>query len=102
MKKLADGLFRIHRGRDAIGWVRRDGDTWMADAKGKRATGHDAGSAFHELVRIMNNDYARRQGFDDARQMVEARNREVQEFVDTMNKAAGMPVFRVRRRRIRV
>ena len=102
LKHLAEGLYRVHRGRDAIGWVRGSGNTWHADAKGKKAQGDTPSQAFHELVRVMNNDFARREGFKDAREMVETRNREVEEHVRAVNAAAGMPILHTHRRRIRV
>ena len=103
LKNLTPTLYRVHLGRDAIGWVRKGDDgLWNADAKGKKATGATASEAFHELVRVRNNDYARREGFDNAAQMIAVRNEEVRKHVEEVNALAGMPILRIRRRRIRV
>lgn len=106
LKKETEKLFRIALGRDTIGWCRLwDSGAWEAKAKGARGVGATAEGAFRELVRNLNNVDARRAGYDNAREMVEAHNAAVRAEVESVNKVLrdmGMPSLLKARRARRI
>lgn len=96
----------ITEGRKTVGWVKKDGETWVATMNAFKATGSTSAAAFHELFRQRRETFAKQAGFADYAAQLAAHNAEVRSTVAKLNSdlaAVGLPpAFRVRNRRVRV
>ena len=97
LTRVSDTMSRVSLGRDTIGWARRYDEAWVVTTRLGNGRGATAAEAFHDMVRGRNNHDAQRDGYKDARDMVETRNREVREHVALLNDVCGAPLFKVRR-----
>ena len=106
MTKVSDNVHTVKLGRTVIGAVSKFSMYYRCvvtiPGKGKfNETGPTAADAFRAMVRAANNAAAQRAGYANAREMIEAKNAQVQAECAAMNAllgpispSAGWPLFR--------